>query len=108
MSEPLISFEPATGDELWRGPVSDVDAEVEIARGAWPEWAAKPVTFRTETLRRFADRVQAEGEALADLIARETGQPPWEARPEGASVAHTLDLSCKAVPERTATRHINT
>src|SRR3546814_1173922 len=53
MSEPLISFEPATGDELWRGPVSDVDAEVEIARGAWPEWAAKPVTFRTETLRRF-------------------------------------------------------
>src|SRR3546814_5400475 len=56
MSEPLISFEPATGDELWRGPVSDVDAEVEIARGAWPEWAAKPVTFRTETLRRFADR----------------------------------------------------
>ena len=38
MSEPLISFEPATGEELWRGPVSDVDAEVEIARRAWPEF----------------------------------------------------------------------
>ena len=59
MSETLISLEPATGEELWRGPVSDVDAEVEIARRAWPEWASKPVTFRTETLRRFVDRVKA-------------------------------------------------
>ncbi len=75
MSEPLLSFEPATGEELWRGPVSNIDAEVEIARRAWPEWAAKPVTFRTETLRRFVDRVKAEGEAFADLIARETGKP---------------------------------
>src|SRR3546814_12589514 len=36
MSEPLISFEPATGDELWRGPVSDVDAE-EIGRASCRE-----------------------------------------------------------------------
>ena len=74
MSEPLISFEPATGEELWRGTVSNVDDEVAIARGAWPEWAAKAVTFRTETLRRFANQVKAEGEKLADLIARETGK----------------------------------
>ena len=96
MSEPLISFEPATGEELWRGPVSDVDAEVEIARRAWPEWAAKPVTFRTETLRRFVDRVKAEGEALADLIARETGKPLWEARTEVESVANKVNISVTA------------
>ena len=106
MSEELISFEPATGDELWRGAVSDIDREVEAARGAWPEWAAKAVTFRAETLRRFADRVKAEAETLADLIARETGKPMWEARTEVESVANKVDISIKAYAERTPNRRI--
>lgn len=106
MTEDLLSFEPATGEQLWRGAVSDVDHEVGIARTAWPEWAAKPVTFRSETLRRFADRVKAEGEALADLIARETGKPLWEARTEVESVANKVDISIKAYAERTPNRRI--
>jgi len=106
MSEELISFEPATGDELWRGTVSDIDRDVAAARAAWPEWAAKPVTFRSETLRRFADRVKAEAETLADLIARETGKPLWEARTEVESVANKVDISIKAYAERTSNRRI--
>lgn len=106
MSENLLSFEPATGNELWRGPVSNVDHEVGIARRAWPEWAAKAVTFRSETLRRFADRVKAESEVLADLIARETGKPLWEARTEVESVANKVDISVKAYAERTSNRRI--
>ena len=106
MSDTLLSFEPATGEELWRGAVSNVDDEVAIARGAWPEWAAKAVTFRTETLRRFADRVKAEGEVLADLIARETGKPLWEARTEVESVVAKVDVSVKSYGERTPNRRI--
>lgn len=106
MSEELVSFEPATGEELWRGAVSDVDREVAAARGAWPEWAAKPVSYRTEALRRFADRVKAEGDALADLIARETGKPLWEARTEVESVANKVDISVTAYAERTPNRRI--
>ena len=106
MSEELLSFEPATGNELWRGAVSDVDQEVEIARRAWPEWAAKALTFRSETLRRFADRVKAEADTLADLIARETGKPLWEARTEVESVANKVDISIKAYAERTPNRRI--
>ena len=106
MSETLLSFEPATGEELWRGAVSDVDQEVAAGRAAWPEWAAKAVTFRSETLRRFADRVKAEGDALADLIARETGKPLWEARTEVESVANKVDISIKAYAERTPNRRI--
>lgn len=106
MSELLLSFEPATGEELWRGTASPIDQEVEIARRAWPEWAAKPVTFRSETLRRFADRVKAEGDTLADLIARETGKPLWEARTEVESVANKVDISIKAYAERTPNRRI--
>lgn len=104
MTAELISFEPATGAELWRGPVSQVDQQVEIARRAWPEWAAKPVTYRTETLRRFVDRVKAEAENLATLIARETGKPMWEARTEVESTANKIDISIKAYAERTAHR----
>ena len=106
MSDTLLSFEPATGEELWRGAVSNVDDEVTIARGAWPEWAAKAVTFRTETLRRFAYRVKAEGEVLADLIARETGKPLWEARTEVESVVAKVDVSVKSYGERTPNRRI--
>ncbi len=106
MSDDLLSFEPATGEELWRGPVSCVDDEVEIARRAWPAWAAQAVTFRAETLRRFADRVRAEADTLADLIARETGKPLWEAHTEVESVANKVDISVKAYAERTPNRRI--
>jgi len=106
MSDTLLSFEPATGNELWRGAASDVDREVAIARGAWPAWASKAVAFRSEALRRFADRVKAEGEVLADLIARETGKPLWEARTEVESVANKVDISIKAYAERTPNRRI--
>jgi len=106
MTDALISFEPATGEELWRSAVSDVDREVEAARRAWPEWAPKAVTYRSETLRRFVDRVKAESETLADLIARETGKPLWEARTEVESVANKVDISIKAYAERTPNRRI--
>ena len=37
----IISFEPATGTELWRGTVGDVDETVAHARRAWSQWAAQ-------------------------------------------------------------------
>ncbi len=106
MTREIVSIEPATGQILWRGQVSDVDAAVERARSAWPDWASKPLAYRTETLRRFADRVKAEGEKLATLIARETGKPLWEARTEVESVANKVDISAKAYQERTPNRRI--
>ena len=76
----MISFEPATGAQIWTGPIGDAAAEVAIARAAWPEWAGHSVTFRIETLRRFANVVRAREQEFADLIARETGKPFWEAQ----------------------------
>lgn len=40
MSEMIVSIEPATGAELWSGPVGDAAAEVAAARASWAEWAA--------------------------------------------------------------------
>ena len=105
MSE-LISFEPATGVELWRGSVSDVDAEVAAAREAWPKWAAMSLSDRIERVRGFANRVRADLELVADTIARETGKPMWEARTEVESVVGKVDISVKAYADRTSQRRI--
>jgi len=80
MSDTIVSIEPATGAEVWSGPVGDAAAEVAAARTAWPEWAAHSVTYRMETLRRFANVVRAREPEFAELIARETGKPLWEAK----------------------------
>jgi succinylglutamic semialdehyde dehydrogenase len=103
----LISHEPATGAEIWRGRSADVDHEVSAAREAWPRWAAAPLSERVEKLRGFANRVRADMEALSDLIARETGKPLWEARTEVESVINKVDLSVKAYAERTSQRRVD-
>jgi succinylglutamic semialdehyde dehydrogenase len=106
MSAKLISTEPATGARLWEGDVSDVASEVERARSAWPAWAAQPLSFRIETLRRFANAVRAEEERLTDLIARETGKPLWDARTEVAAVIAKVDISIAAYSERTGQKRL--
>jgi succinylglutamic semialdehyde dehydrogenase len=103
----LLSYEPATGVLLWRSPLSDVDSEVAAARGGWAVWASKPLAFRIETLRRFANVVRQRSEAFADLIARETGKPLWEARTEVDTVIAKVDISVTAYAERTAQRRMD-
>ena len=102
----LISYEPATGAELWRGKTGDVDREVSLAREAWPRWAAASLSERLTVIRSFASRIRSEGEKLADLIARETGKPLWEARIEVENVSEQIDIAVKAYAERTSQRRI--
>jgi succinylglutamic semialdehyde dehydrogenase len=103
----LVSYEPATGAQLWRGQTSDVDREVAAAREAWPKWAAMSLSDRIERIRGFANRVRADQEKFADLIARETGKPLWEARSEVESVVNKVDISVKAYADRTSQRLID-
>ncbi|MEY4890566.1 MAG: succinylglutamate-semialdehyde dehydrogenase [Pseudomonadota bacterium] len=102
----IISIEPATGATFWRGPVSDVEAEVALARDAGPEWSARPLTVRVETLRRFVNVVRQKSDALADCISRETGKPLWEARTEVESVINKVEVSISAYAERTPQRRL--
>jgi succinylglutamic semialdehyde dehydrogenase len=106
MSETLVSTEPATGKEIWSGSVGDAGAEVAAARAAWPEWAAHSVTYRIETLRRFANVVRTREIEFAELIARETGKPFWEAKTEVNSVINKVEISINAYSERTPTNRL--
>ncbi len=107
MAEELLSYEPATGALLWRHAISDVDTEVAAARGGWAVWASKPLAFRIETLRRFANVVRQRADAFTDLIARETGKPVWESRTEVDTVIAKVDISVTAYAERTAQRRMD-
>ncbi len=102
----LMSREPATGALLWEGTSSDVDTEVGRAREAYPAWAAMALTDRIETIRRFANVARDAENELADLIARETGKPLWEARTEVAAIVGKVDISVKAYADRTSQRRV--
>ncbi len=103
----IISTEPATGATLWQQAVGNTDSEVAAARAGWAAWAARPLAFRVETMRRFANVVRARGDAFTDLIARETGKPIWDARGEVESVIGKVEISVTAYGERTAQRRLD-
>ncbi len=106
MADQLISTEPATGAEIWSGQIGDSTREVAAARAAWPAWAAHSVSYRSEALRRFANEVRKREQAFADLIARETGKPYWEAKTEVAAVVGKVEISINAYSERTPQRRL--
>lgn len=106
-SSDIVSFEPATGKELWRGKPGNVAAAVDRARRAWPAWAAQPLATRIELVRRFANEVRKDAERLAETIARETGKPLWEARTEVESVVAKVDISVTAYAERTGQKKLD-
>ena len=103
----IISIEPATGEEFWRGKIGNVDDVVGRARRAWPAWAAQPLSTRMELVRRFANEVRKASDMLAETIARETGKPLWEARAEVESVVARVEISIRAFAERTAQRKLD-
>jgi succinylglutamic semialdehyde dehydrogenase len=103
----IISHEPATGAELWRGKVGDVDDAVGLARRAWPSWAAQPLSNRMELVRRFANEVRKDAEQLAITIAREVGKPLWEAQAEVENVIARVEVAIRAYAERSAQRKLD-
>jgi succinylglutamic semialdehyde dehydrogenase len=103
----VSSHDPATGEQIWSGPVGDAAAEVASARAAFPKWAAHSLAYRIEAVRRFANVVRKREEAFAQLIARETGKPFWEAKTEVTAVVNKVDISVDAYAERTPQRKLD-
>lgn len=68
----------ATGEVIGRAPeqtVADLDAAVAAARAAQPGWEALGHPARVDILNQLADRIDANAEALAQLLSREQGKP---------------------------------
>ncbi|MBN9611936.1 MAG: aldehyde dehydrogenase family protein, partial [Actinobacteria bacterium] len=86
---------PADG-EIWGSvPIAapaDVDAAMSAARRAFDEgpWSKTTPSERAETLRRFADEVEARAEALSATNTRENGSPVAETSGAAANAAGIL------------------
>ncbi len=96
----LVSIDPCTGEVIWQGSTGGVAAAVGSARRAAPGWAHSSLEQRIAIVRAFKGAVEADAEAFARLISRETGKPLWEARTEVASVAAKVAFSIAAQAER--------
>jgi phenylacetaldehyde dehydrogenase len=69
---------PATGEIVGKAPVhtvADLDAAIDAAKAAQPAWAALGHARRSEILLEVADAIDANAEALAQLLSREQGKP---------------------------------
>ena len=71
-------LDPATGAVVGRAPkhtLTDLETAVSTARAAQPGWAARGHAARSALLVAAADAVEANAEALAELLSREQGKP---------------------------------
>ncbi len=92
-TEEIISRDPATGAEVGRVAIAspeEVKRAVEQARAAQKSWGALSYAERGRVVMRAREIVLAEMDALAELIARESGKPVAEA--VAMEIVPTLDL----------------
>jgi len=59
---------------------ADVDAAVDAAERAFPQWSGIAAAERGKLLLKLADRIEAEADALAQLEAIDTGHPIRDAK----------------------------
>lgn len=104
---PFSSVNPALNTVIWQGgsaSEAQVDAAFMAARGAFETWADLAFSERERIVRAFAAELTTHKEALATVIAEETGKPLWESRTEVAAMIGKIDISIRAYQERTGER----
>ncbi|EQB13383.1 succinylglutamate-semialdehyde dehydrogenase [Sphingobium lactosutens DS20] len=107
MTDMLQSFDPASRELVWEGPVAraaDCERATAAARSALPAWRALPVEERIAVVRRYAGILGDRRSDLAQLISRETGKLLWESDAEVGSMIAKVEVSVKAHAERTGER----
>jgi acyl-CoA reductase-like NAD-dependent aldehyde dehydrogenase len=100
MSEATAVVNPATETVIATVPVhgdEEVDAAVARSTAAGSGWREVAPADRARLLRRFASRVEEEGEELARLETQNVGKPLGESRDEVAMVAEVLYFYAGAV-----------
>jgi malonate-semialdehyde dehydrogenase (acetylating) / methylmalonate-semialdehyde dehydrogenase len=91
---------PATGEVLARVPLSgspDLDAAVQAARAALPEWRAVSSIGRARKLFELRERLVARSDDLARSVTAEMGKTIADARAEVARMIEMVEAAC-AVP----------
>jgi acyl-CoA reductase-like NAD-dependent aldehyde dehydrogenase len=89
----LISYDPATGEEIGRikqTSPAEINEAIKFAREVQPAWARQTFRERARVILRAREIVLNEIDEIATLISRETGKPVAEAI--SMEIVPTLDL----------------
>lgn len=106
--KPFSSVNPATGLTIWHGAAAsdaEVNAAMQAARKAFPDWAGLDFEARLAIARNFAALLEKNKDKLAELISQETGKVLWDAKTEVAAMIGKIAISEKAYRERTGHIH---
>ena len=99
-TEILDVTNPVNGEVLARVPLSgssDLDAAVQGARAALPEWRAVSTTARARKLFELRERLEARREELARSVTIEMGTTLADAQAEVGRMIEMVECAC-AIP----------
>jgi malonate-semialdehyde dehydrogenase (acetylating)/methylmalonate-semialdehyde dehydrogenase len=94
-------FDPASGAaarEVVLGTRADVDAAVQAAQSAFPEWAGTTPLMRARVMFRFRDLLERHTAELAAMITAEHGKVLADARGEVTRGLEVVEFAC-GIPE---------
>jgi acyl-CoA reductase-like NAD-dependent aldehyde dehydrogenase len=100
----LAVHDPWTGEEIARVVMADAARAEEATRAcvrAFERTRAMKAYERRDLLRRVAKTLEARGEEIGRLIAREGGKPITQARGEVARAVSTFDLAAEEASRMT-------
>ena len=112
MTRTATTFEnlnPSTGEcitEIECATREEVHAAVARARAAQREWARTPLEERIATVRKVAEILYADAEAMADTVTKEMGKPRAHALGEAQSVRKIFEYYGEKMPEYFAPQDI--
>ncbi|MCM1566332.1 MAG: CoA-acylating methylmalonate-semialdehyde dehydrogenase [Dehalobacter sp.] len=92
-------YNPSKGEIIAETPcctVDEVNEAVAAAKAAFPDWAAKPVSVRTQVLFRFKALVEQHLDELSELMATEMGKCLSEARGDVLKAVEGTEIACAA------------
>ncbi|MGJ8682375.1 succinylglutamate-semialdehyde dehydrogenase [Paraglaciecola sp.] len=102
----IQSIDPAKKEVVWQAVSASsqqVDQAIKAARKAFANWSKLSFETRLNYVKKFAELLAENKQALALSIAQETGKPLWETATEVAAMIGKIGLSEKAYQERTGT-----
>jgi malonate-semialdehyde dehydrogenase (acetylating)/methylmalonate-semialdehyde dehydrogenase len=90
-------WNPATGEqqgEVDFAAAEEVDAAVDAAAGAFPEWRATSLARRSEVLFHFRELVDANRKEVASILVSEHGKVMADALGEVARGLENVEFAC--------------
>lgn len=99
----LISTNPATNTEIWRGHAASPEQCLEAisaARAAFIAWSELSFENRLNHLHKFVQELTTQQAELALILSQETGKPLWESKTELSAMLGKLEITKQAYLDR--------